>query len=402
MCGVVVVQLIRADNNFIKNQNLSLVLNVVRTAGSISRTEISKRTGLSRSTVSQLVSYLLDEGIVEEAGAGNSVGGRRPIMLQIKPEGRLVCAIHVDDEGRVYARAEDLAKTVSNEAFEYVSEPAELVTKLVNTTRTLVKDKFDRIAAIVLALPGVISSDGTIVSAVNLGWRNIPVSAPLSKALGVPVHAENATGLAAYGELMARKGDVRNLIYLKIGSVVGAGVITNAQLHHGLRGSAAEIGHMVMDPQGPLCKCGRRGCLEAKVNRHAVFNLLREEVWAEALDHDKIGESNVFEWLVENDSKGEPAAQKILRAIGRDVAGAIVNVLNILGPEAIVLESSLCDSATFWEALTDKAASEVLPFAEGRYQILPSLLGNDAVLSGALAYARDCFYEQSRLYTKGS
>lgn len=351
--------------------------------------------------MSLLISYLLDEGIVEEAGAGNSVGGRRPIMLQIKPEGRLVCAIHVDDEGGIYARAEDLAKTVSNKAFECVREPVELVTKLVNTTRTLVKDKFDRIAAIVLALPGVISSDGTIVSAVNLGWRNIPVSAPLSKALGIPVHAENATGLAAYGELMARKGDIRNLIYLKIGSVVGAGVITNAQLHHGLRGSAAEIGHMVMDPDGPLCKCGRRGCLEAKVNRRAVFNLLREEVWAETLDHDKIGESNVFEWLVENDLKGEPVAQKILQAVGRDVAGAIVNVLNILGPEAIVLESSLCDSATFWEALTDKAASEVLPFAEGRYQILPSLLGNDAVLSGALAYARDCFYEQSRLCIEG-
>ena len=90
-------------------------------------------------------------------------------------------------------------------------------------------------AALALALPGIVSPEGTILSAVNLGWSNVSVVQPLTERLGIPIKAENATGLAAYGEMSARDLAVHNLVYLRIGRVVGAGVIANNRLHHGLR-----------------------------------------------------------------------------------------------------------------------------------------------------------------------
>lgn len=391
MLGCFLLQLVRADNTWMKQQNLYLVLNVIRENGLVSRAQISKKTGLSRSTVSQLVAYLLEEDIIEEAGSGESIGGRRPILLRIKPNSKMVCAVHVDDDGSVHVQAEDLSGNPVGRDRVWVDNPDELVSKILLAIEGVIQGNFDRLVAIALALPGVISTEGDIISAVNLGWKNVAVGSPLAKILEIPVLGENATGLAAYGELEARGNNVRNLVYLRIGSVVGAGIISDNRLHNGLRGSAAEIGHMVIDAKGPCCPCGRRGCLETKVNRRAVLRLW-QQAGGTGRDGDSLTEANVFEWLVDHDNAERPAVQDLLRKVAKDVAVAVVNVLNTVGPEAIVLESRLCDSSTFWTVLEDTVAMETLPFAEGKYELLRSLLGENAVLAGAAAYARAVFF----------
>ncbi len=390
--------LLAANNASVKDQNLKVILNLIRTEGLISRAEISRQAGLSRSTVSELVGFLLRQGIVEEAGTGDSIGGRRPILLKIRARGRLIGAVHLDDDGSLYGRTEDLAGNKPRTATTQVREPGEVVSAISQLLSDLTDGDSHRLASMALALPGIISSEGGILSAVNLGWNSVPVAVPLGRQLGIPIRAENATGLAAYGEMAARDFDIHNLVYLRIGTVVGSGVVTNNQLHHGLRGSAAEIGHMVLDVQGEICKCGRKGCLETKVNRRAALGLLAEQ------DVDSItsvNPRNIFEYLVERDRLRCPVAQKVLADIASSTASAIVNVLNILGPDAVVIESALCDSDTFWSVLTETTAKEALPFAEGKYQLLPSALGKEAVIIGAIAYATKLFYEHSQISTVG-
>ncbi len=389
---------ITANNASVKDHNLKIILSLIRTSGLISRAEISRQTGLSRSTVSELVGFLLRQGIIEEAGTGDSIGGRPPILLTIRARGRLIGAVHVDDDGHLYGRTQDLAGNLAKVAAGRAESANELVPTICQLLHELTDGDSSRLAALALALPGIISPEGGILSAVHLGWNNIPVVAPLKRQYGIPIRAENATGLAAYGEMSARDPKVHNLVYLRIGSVVGSGVVANNQLHHGLRGSAAEIGHMVLDMGGHICKCGRRGCLETKVNRSAALRLLQ--------DYDsglgsKVDTADIFEYLVERDRRQCLAAQKVLADIASSTASAIVNVLNILGPDTVVIESVLCESDTFWSVLSNTTAQEALPFAEGKYQLLPSLLGREAVIMGAAAFATRLFYEHSQIATVG-
>lgn len=386
----------RANNAWVKNQNLNLVLNLIRESTLVSRAEISKRTGLSRSTVSQLVTHLMDTGFIEETGSGESIGGRRPILLQIRPEGHLVCAVHVDDGGQIQAVVEDLLGNEINHASAFVKKAEELSQTLKLLIDDLIGESSNRIACIVLALPGIISADGRILSAVNLGWKDVAIVPELAKLFSVPILAENATGLAAYGEFDSRGLESRNLVYLRIGSAVGAGIVSDNRLHKGLRGSAAEIGHMVIDIKGKLCKCGRRGCLETKVSRAAVYELAANPYNKMDLGEFIINERNIFEWLVEQDAQGQPLAQEILGTVARNVAVSIINVLNLIGADTIVIQSKLCDSQTFWQILDTTVTNEVLPFAQGGFELLSSLLGETAVLKGATAYGRRYFFKQSR------
>ncbi|HHV94039.1 MAG TPA: ROK family protein [Firmicutes bacterium] len=392
------MKLALGHNAAIKEQNLKVILNVIREAGLISRAEISRQTGLSRSTVSELVGFLLRQGIIEEAGTGDSIGGRRPILIKIRSKGRVICAIHLDDDGTLEGRAEDLAGAEINTATDKVREADELVPGILRMIEKLTNGYTNQPAALALALPGIVSPEGTILSAVNLGWSNVSVVQPLTERLGIPIKAENATGLAAYGEMSARDLAVHNLVYLRIGRVVGAGVIANNRLHHGLRGSAAEIGHMVLDIHGERCKCGRRGCLETKVSRRAALALLHHY---QGTLPPGLSIENVFEYLVEGDRFDNPVAQKVLTEIARSTATAVVNVLNVLGPDVVVIESVLCDSRTYWTVLIETAAEEALPFAEGKYQLVASSLGKEAVIVGAIAYATRLFYDNSQIATIG-
>ena len=371
---------------------------MIRTVGLISRAEISRQTGLSRSTVSEFVGFLLRQGIIEEAGTGDSLGGRRPILLRIRSRGRVICAVHVDDDGTLIGRAEDLAGAEISCATGMVRNADDLVPGILRMIEDLTNGYKNQPAALALALPGIVSPEGSILSAVNLGWSNVPVVEPLAKNLGIPIKAENATGLAAYGEMFARNMAVHNLVYLRIGRVVGAGVIANNRLHHGLRGSAAEIGHMVLDTHGEKCKCGRRGCLETKVNRRAALILLQRY---KGTLPSNLNLENIFEYLVEYDGLDDSTVQRVLTEMAVSTATAVVNVLNVLGPDVVVIESVLCDSSTYWNVLTETAANEALPFADGKYHLVASSLGREAVVLGAIAYATRLFYENSKIVTIG-
>lgn len=386
---------VRADNDWIRRQNLNLVLNIIRQHQPVSRAKASRIAGLSRSTVSQIVSHLIDAGVVAEAGMGGSTGGRQPILLHIAPGSRLICAVHVDDVGIMRGRIEDLTGNVLGTASGSVSGTASLVSSLAQMIGDLQCGKDSELILVVLALPGVVSAQGTILSAVNLGWKDVDVVAPLQSKLGVTVLSQNATGLAGYGEWDARRSGASTLLYVRVDWAVGASMVTENQLYGGLRGSACEIGHMVVDPNGWLCKCGRRGCLETLASRPGVGRRLRMLKDAGSLSRVDLTDDAVFEWVVRNEDN--PVVSRVLIDIAADMASAITNVLNLLGPDLVVVESMLCASDLFWEELSRIVFAQALPFPSGKPELARALLAEGSVLNGATAYARHYFYEQAGL-----
>ncbi len=385
----------RADNDLVRRQNLNLVLTVIGQHQPISRAKTSRITGLSRSTVSQIVAYLIDTGVVAEVGTGDSTGGRQPILLRIAPGSRLICAVYVDDVGIARGRVEDLAGNVLGTANGSVLGAESLVSTLAQIIRDLLRGKAGELVLVALALPGIVSAQGAILSAVNLGWKDVDAAGPLQSEIGATVLSQNATGFAGYGEWDARGGGASSLLYVRVDWAVGASLVTEHQLYSGLRGSACEIGHMVVDPNGWLCKCGRRGCLETLVSRPGVGRRLRELKDVGSVSRVGPVDDTVFEWVVRNEDN--PAVSHLLTEIAADMASAITDVLNLLSPDLVVIESTLCASDLFWEELSRMVLVQALPFPAGKPELSRAVLTEESVLNGATAYARRYFYEQAGL-----
>lgn len=193
------------------------------------------------------------------------------------------------------------------------------------------------IIGIGIGLPGKINpATGHVDIAVNLNWHNYPARQKLSQTLNVPCYLENDVRLAALGCLYLLYPDIQNLIYVTIGTGVAAGVILNGQPFRGSHNTAGEIGHAVMNPQGPLCKCGNRGCLEAMVAGPALANYASQAadgILAEINKERPVTAVDLFQAAQQND----PTAQKIIQNVGSILGQALQNLVMAYDPDKIIL-----------------------------------------------------------------
>lgn len=196
------------------------------------------------------------------------------------------------------------------------------------------------LTALGLGLPGLLDLDrGVCVVAENLGWEEVPIVAPLSDKLGVPVFIENDARVAALGEYSQGKAQgCKHFIYLTIGTGIGAGIFIDGRLLQGSRWSAGEVGHMVMDPQGPACTCGNRGCLEALASATAIARDGRKAAKAnpDSLLNtlgDEIDAALVFRAAATGDSVADEVLAKALTWLGLGIA----NLVNVFNPQLVVI-----------------------------------------------------------------
>lgn len=257
-------------------------------------------------------------------------------------------------------------------------------TDLVPTPEALVdwaSNEIDRhrgrqkVRCITIAAPGPIDlRRGVLVNPPNLPWRNVPFEALMGRATGAKVMLANDADMAALGEFSRGAGrGTRNMVYITWSTGVGGGLIIDGSLHRGAHGTAGEVGHMIIDPNGPLDKCGQRGCLEAFIGG---ANLAREtghpaaELFAEA-------------------SRGNPGARLVVERAARYMGIALVNLTNALDPEAFVIGGGVSRS---WE-LVQPTIVETLrssPFIKParRPKVRRARLGDRAGQVGAVEWAR--------------
>jgi predicted NBD/HSP70 family sugar kinase len=370
----------------LRERNRLQVLEVVRGKGSVSRADIARRTGLARSTVSTLVNELLGAGLLVERGAPEDAAGaqgRPPVLLSFDPSAGAVLGLHFDhpmlrvavaDLGYTILAETELAIDVDHDAQDSLDAAAALVDEV------LVKSGVarERLLGAGVALAGPIDqATGTVGSSAILpGWVGMPVEQELTARLDLPVHVDNDANVGALAESVLGAGrGVSEMAYIMLGSGIGAGLIIGGQVYRGAGGTAGEMGHVLVDEHGPLCRCGNRGCLETYAGADALLDLLRRQ-------H---GDTLTVDGLVELARAGDPACQRVIADAARFVGVAAATLCNQLNPELLVIGGELAQTgALLLDPLRESIARYAIPAAADDVRVVAGELGERAELLGAL------------------
>ncbi len=328
----------------------------------LSRADLARATELTAATVSALVAELEEGGLVEEVGPRRDVAqvGKPPTMLQIRADARHVIAIDLSDPAVARGAVVDLtgrflARTEIATGVAVGDDALELVEELISQTAALATSP---ILGIGVGTPGVVAKGTTVVEASNFGWRHVDLGTRLECSFGYPTYIRNDANAAAIAEFSRGGHDYHNLAVVKIGSGVGAGFVLNGQPFEGEHAGAGEIGHLVVDANGPPCRCGHRGCLETYL---ALPNL------AAAMDAE--GAAGV-------DSIRLAAAEKLGVALAAVVAILDIDHILVAGPHELLGED-FCDDAA--ASLRTRCLDSVAESVSVRF----TPLGRDIVLLGA-------------------
>jgi predicted NBD/HSP70 family sugar kinase len=341
-----------ADRGDVRRHNLSLLLRLLAEGGPRSRAGLASDTGLTKATVSSLVSQLIDRGLVRDVGqaAPGSVG--RPATL-VEVDGTnlvtLGVELGVDYTGIVAA---DLTGRVIEQRRRPLSRPSVGPRDVVAALRADIRaatgrlDRFSRrVVGITVAVAGMVDSEsGAVVFSPNLGWRMVPLRDELRRALrtSVPIGVENEANLGALAEFrLGSAAGTKHLVYVIVENGVGAGVIADGQLFRGRFGQAGEVGHTTVDPSGDWCACGNRGCWETTIGMRALLTRCVPDQAVRLLNDRRLGPEEKVAFVVARAADGDAVARSALADLGRWLGIGLANIVDVLDPEVLVLAGSM-------------------------------------------------------------
>ncbi|MBN2500589.1 MAG: ROK family transcriptional regulator [Anaerolineales bacterium] len=374
-----------------KNHNKTLVLNAIYKNEDLSRADLSRLTHLTRSTVSDIVSELIEEGLVVELGYGQPSGGKPPVLLEVDKEARQIIGLDLasgEFRGALVNLRGEVQERVSIAINERSGDVAlELVYELLEQLIGLAKTP---VIGIGIGAPGLMDSEkGIVHSAVNLDWENLPIRDILCERYQLPVHIANDSQVSALAEY--NFGDherMQNLLVVKIGRGVGSGIVINQQLYQGDGFGAGEIGHIKVDEDGELCRCGNTGCLETKISSRA----LRQRVQAMILDHPDSGmqafakdiQAITLDEILAAYQAGVPEIVEIVEETGASLGKALAYMVSALNIHQVIVAGSV---SQFGDGIVLPAASQfqsrILPNLASSTEIKVSDLGEEIVILGA-------------------
>lgn len=313
----------------------ALLLHTLHDAGPLSRADLARRTGLSASAVSLRARELLERGLIHEAGTERQGMGRPRILLRIHERHALVLGGNVNRDG-IDAVLADLAGTVLAARSEPLDAlaPDDVVRAFAAVAKHLTEEAgvhHEDVVDVGFALSGLVdAARGVCVESTVLGWHDVPIGRALERALGRPVALENDANAVAVGERLFGAAHGRgDLAVLSVGHGVGAGLIVGGRLHHGRYGASGELGHCTIDLDGPPCRCGKRGCLEAIASVPAMLGRAREL----GLSVDDL---DGLERLAASDAR----AAEVLDRAGAALGLALTHLVNLISPELVIVTGS--------------------------------------------------------------
>jgi predicted NBD/HSP70 family sugar kinase/biotin operon repressor len=372
----------------LRERNRRELLDTLRRKGSASRAELARLTGLSRSTVSTLVADLQGTGLVveHEPDARVSQQGRPPTLLTLDRSAGLVLGIDFGHEA-VHVAIADLSRTILAERIHEIdvdtsaSRALDVAVKLSDEVVAAAGVDGERILGAGVGLSGPIDiANGTIHAGKILpGWAGVRPVDELAARLGLRVHLDNDANLGALAEVTLGAGiGARDAIYLMVSGGVGAGLILNGELYRGTGGTAGELGHVLVDESGPICRCGNRGCLEMMAGGRAITALLRSS------HSDEITLDEVMALAAEGDSGARRAIADAGRVLGRSIA-ALVNAFN---PELVIVGGAVSAAGdVLLDPLREAVHRYAIPSAAADVRITRGVLGERAEVLGALELA---------------
>jgi predicted NBD/HSP70 family sugar kinase len=400
-----------ADFADVRATNLAVVLRHVRRHAPCSRADIAAVTGLNKATVSSLVADLIERRLVRESGLTEHRIGRPATMLMLDGTAYAGLGVTIAAE-QVTAVALDLAgdqllswrRATSTGGAGGPASPG----RLTSAVATVVGRAVNRLTAagrqvlkLTVGVPGLVDADGTVRVASDLGWHDVDLRGELTRALrkpGYDVVVENDANLAVLAEYrFGAHAGTANLIHVTNAAGVGAGIVLDGRLVRGGLGYSGELGHLEVEPGGPACPCGRRGCLEAVAGAAAIVRRVRPETADDgrfASLGDKVAmvpdlAAEVDE-VVRRARKADRATLDVLGHAGRRLGRALASTVNLLNPEVIALGGHYVALAPWLlpAAEAELAAGSIAP-GGGGCRLVASALGADAAAIGGAARLLD-------------
>ena len=382
------------------------ILRALRRQGRVSRSEISNITGWSKAKASQEIRSLVDKGYLVEIGEGVSQGGRKPRMLRINNQLGYITGIDVGATSLDIALAD-----VNGSILQRCSEPSDV--KLPPETVfghciELILDLLraqgatpDQMLGIGIGVPGPVDFARGVLVAPPLmpEWENFPIRNFFRQTFtSAFVVVDNDVNIMALGE--QRSGDAENVdhfLVVKIGTGIGCGIMAGRKIHRGSSGSAGDIGHICVDTNGPICRCGNRGCLEAMAAGPAISE--------KATQAAREGKSELLQKMMQNRSvltpedvnmacrEGDETALEIIRSSGKMIGDVLAGLVNFFNPSQIYITGGISNFGNHLLIAIKRAVlRRSLPLATSGLDIVFSRMGSDAGVLGAIMLALEYLF----------
>jgi predicted NBD/HSP70 family sugar kinase len=367
-----------ATSEVVRDINRRVVLNLIRTKQPISRADLARVSGLQRSTISLIVEELVEDHWVLEGPTGRLPRGRRPTFLRLNDD-RVIIGVDVRPTQITIALADVNGKFASQEVIPTPRDPQTAVDALIERIERLMRASHGKkIEGIGVSLPGRVER-GTerLVFAPNLGWPDFDLRKPVEKATGLEVELENAANACVLAAVWFDQVASRNLVVVTVSEGIGTGILVNGRLARGLSGMAGEFGHVPLDPNGPECSCGSRGCWEVFGSNRAALRY-----YFESSKHQR-GMS--FQDLLSLAEQGDERAAGALETMARHLGRGMRMIVAGLDPEQILVIGDLTRSWHRFGPLIDAEVQQQVLKGGIAPRLVPVHEGGMARLRGTVA-----------------
>jgi predicted NBD/HSP70 family sugar kinase len=342
----------KGDPALIKKMNQQLVLRLIQSRGPVARRDIARMSGLSPASVTGITGELIELGLVQEAGEveRKERAGRRAIQLRLNPKAgyvvgvsmamhKFTCVLTDLDANILYSNVHDL---IRNDASESPYSPDKIIQSMIQAIERLLNQtqiNTEYLMGIGIGINGIVNyKTGESLFAPHYRWFNIPLAAPIASHFNIPVHLENdARTLTIAEQLFGAGRDVDNFVAIAIGYGIGAGIVANSQIYRGAYGGAGEFGHVILQPGGPPCVCGKRGCLEALASVPAIMRQIEKAI-NDGEQSTLAGQNPLtIEAIAAAADEGDPVAVRIVTEAGRWLGQGMAMLVNVLNPELFII-----------------------------------------------------------------
>jgi predicted NBD/HSP70 family sugar kinase len=372
-----------ARHNTIRDINKQIVLNYVRSRSPISRAEIARETSLQRSTVSAIVDDLQLDELIEEVGTGDSTGGRKPTLLQLKTGTPVAIGVDVTPRETTVALADLTGSVLQRESFPTSPDIDYMNQQILGKVAKFADENKEHPLEVGISIPGIADQDsGNIVYIPYFQWSNWDIGEQITQRTGLPVTIDNDANAVALAELWFGSDEIRrtrNFILVMIAEGIGTGIIIDGQAYRGENGAAGEFGHMFVADNAPVnCSCGRRDCWEAHASEKAIVTRYQG-------GNGSYHESGMdIERLISLAQNGESSARNILKETAHFIGIGISNLIIGFSPQAIVVSGSIVRA---WDLIKDEIDFMGQRSIRGELSgtaIVPSTLGVSPTILGAI------------------
>lgn len=374
-------EVVKHDQEMMRKINKGNILNLIREKKPVSRSELAKITGMSPTSVGRIVSELIELGLIKETElASSKVVGRKALLLDTEPNSVYAVCVQIDEDvsrigiidfdGTIIEERSCICDAHSMDWREFSNRICEEIEKIIAETYF----EKSKIIGVGIGLPGLIDNvNGIVLFSPQLRWENVKLTEYFKNRLGYHITIDNVIKAKALAEnTYGSARDAKRMVFVHFGTGVGSALIVDNRIYRGITNSAGEIGHTTINPNGRLCDCGRRGCLQTYITERALLQEART-----------IKDISGIDEIFEASSRGEGWAASIVDNLHTYISIAICNIICMYNPNAVIIGGKMMKQPPEVESII-KGKVDKLIWAQfkGSYEIKCSSLGERAGMLG--------------------